>query len=565
MIPTSPVVSSRAARVARLKPASGGIYRPGEPGAGRAAEDATGTGGGSDEPQRPDDERRPTASPAGGRAASRRRRTRRPSSPRTRPCGEERRARRAARCREAAAGAGRAVPGRRRHGGRRRGARAGGPVSACYADARYRWRPAGDPACSPCRHGSTRLRSGPEQPQERGTSSERERHGVTLGSLSRAGARDGDDGGRVVDPRAGRSRRDRVDKLRGEHERSLAGARQICSARWGACPQSAAAGLRRTSSASTRGCCTSPAARTRSLEALLLGRGDRRGALRSRGRAWRCPPRAAAVVKRHLVEEMRHVERVAGERRTMPVEIAGGGVGWTTCSSTTATPTTSTRAGCRRVMDPGERSVRFLDDVAGPLDTSGISILTWDGRSWGIPSLGPPSPCRTPARSGRCSGRPTTCPSAEAYVLGDYDIHGDIEHAFTLADRLGETERLSRVQQAELAARRRASAPARTATGLAGGGARAPSLTTPGPGGDPLPLRRRERLLLPVPGRSHELLVRVLRPSGHGDAGRGPAPQDGPHLPEAHAEAGDEAARHRMRLGRAGRQGGARLRRLGSA
>jgi len=97
------------------------------------------------------------------------------------------------------------------------------------------------------------------------------------------------------------------------------------------------------------------------------------------------------------------------------------------------------RAQAVRTTDPQETkaAVRFLDRLFARKNLSKVSIRLWNGKSWpNAESRAATIVLRHPYALRRMFGAGTEMALAEAYVRDDFDIEGDMESAFEIADVL---------------------------------------------------------------------------------------------------------------------------------
>jgi cyclopropane-fatty-acyl-phospholipid synthase len=98
-------------------------------------------------------------------------------------------------------------------------------------------------------------------------------------------------------------------------------------------------------------------------------------------------------------------------------------------------PDTKTKAGDRAVR----RSLSFLDNLLGELHPRDFAVRLWDGTVWGAE---PGQPARFtlvlkhPGALRRMFWPPGEISLSEAYIYDDFDIEGEIEAVFSLADHL---------------------------------------------------------------------------------------------------------------------------------
>lgn len=125
--------------------------------------------------------------------------------------------------------------------------------------------------------------------------------------------------------------------------------------------------------------------------------------------------------------------------------------------------------------DPASLTVRLLDDLFGP--DAGVAVRLWDGTRW--PDDGParrpdarPRPVtlvlRHPGALRAMFAAGTEVGLSEAYLYDDFDIEGDVESVFRLADALAERTGGWRRKLKAFAALRRLPAPPRRETGRRG-------------------------------------------------------------------------------------------------
>jgi cyclopropane-fatty-acyl-phospholipid synthase len=153
-----------------------------------------------------------------------------------------------------------------------------------------------------------------------------------------------------------------------------------------------------------------------------------------------------------------------------------------------------------------------------------LAIELWNGKRYALGER-PTVTLRVPSASAvRYLAHADMAKLGEAYVEGHIDVDGPIGDAIRAAESLA--RHLSGEKKGRLPAllRRR---------------------------GDPLPLRRLQRLLRAVARSADGVLVRVL-PHARGDDLDDAQVEARPHLPQAAARARRAAARHRLRLGRPG-------------
>ena len=181
-------------------------------------------------------------------------------------------------------------------------------------------------------------------------------------------------------------------------------------------------------------------------------------------------------------------------------------------------------------------------------------VRFWDGGVVQATSDGAPTFfVRRPSALSHFLRAPDTLGLGRAYVDGSLDAD-DLDSAFIVVDEW-EPPQLSASDKARLGPGRRGGRVARRDTQAPEPRAD-PARRAPHPaarrGGDPLPLRRRQRVLRAVPRRVDDLQLRDLLERRR-DARAGSAREVGADREQARSRAGDAVARRRLRVGAASR------------
>ena len=204
---------------------------------------------------------------------------------------------------------------------------------------------------------------------------------------------------------------------------------------------------------------------------------------------------------------------------------------------------------------PAPGAAQEMADVVRPLfgGELPVRLRAWDGSVAG-PEGAPTVVINDAAALRRLVYRPGELGLAQAYVLGEIDVEGDLLDGFRrvwqavreqgASPRLNLATVLAGAPHREEPRRLRA---APRAAGVAGPAPRPAALADPRPGRDLAPLRPLQRLLLADPRPAHGVLLRLLhqgprRPGVHrrGRAAR----QARPGLPQARPRPGEPGHRH---------------------
>jgi cyclopropane-fatty-acyl-phospholipid synthase len=86
-----------------------------------------------------------------------------------------------------------------------------------------------------------------------------------------------------------------------------------------------------------------------------------------------------------------------------------------------------------------DATLRLLDEALGTLGPRDFAVRLWDGSTWG-PGPGQAARftlvLRDPGVIRHILGKPSSINVGEAYIYDDFDVEGDIEHLFTVGERI---------------------------------------------------------------------------------------------------------------------------------